>query len=77
MNEKLKPKWMKEPLRLPNRTDDADWQTILKELRYCATCWEDEARIIGNIRAKDIWRATLMVEAELESWKRKASEPAK
>jgi len=70
----VKPKWMK-PSQLKPITDDADWQTVLKELRACAVSWDDDARIIGNIRAKDIWRATLMVEAELEDWKSKAQQP--
>lgn len=46
-------------------TDGADWPVVLKELRYCATCWENKVRLIGNIRAEDIIRATLLVEAEL------------
>lgn len=38
-------------------TDNADPETVLLAIRYCAKCWTPEARIIGNIRAGDIVRA--------------------
>lgn len=40
----------------PN-TDDADWRTVLRELAYCADCADPETRLVGNIRAGDIFRA--------------------
>lgn len=38
-------------------TDNASPETVLMELLICATSWQGEARIIGNIRAMDIARA--------------------
>ena len=42
-------------------TDEADPGTVLRVLAYCAMHWEDNARIIGNIRAVDITRAILQL----------------
>lgn len=42
----------------PN-TDDAPVPAVLKAILHCASCWQPDARIIGNIRAGDIKRAML------------------
>lgn len=47
-------------------TDDADWQTVLKVMRECALAWEPSARLLGNVRARDITRA---IDAALASGK--------
>ena len=38
-------------------TDDADPTLVLAAVRHCASSWEGEARLLGNVRAKDIVRA--------------------
>lgn len=38
-------------------TDDADPALVLAAVRHCASSWVGEARLIGNVRAKDIVRA--------------------
>lgn len=38
-------------------TDGADAATVLAAVRHCASSWDGEARLLGNIRAKDIVRA--------------------
>lgn len=43
--------------RRPATTDDADFETVLKEVLICCNAWVPDARIIGNIRAVDIARA--------------------
>lgn len=38
-------------------TDGADASMVLAAVRHCASSWEGEARLLGNVRAKDIVRA--------------------
>jgi hypothetical protein len=45
-----------EPEDRPN-TDDATVDHVLVEMRRCAQCWEGDARLMGNVRAKDMIRA--------------------
>ncbi len=44
----------------PN-TDNAPYDEALLELAYCASRHEDNARLVGNIRAVDIYRAIIFV----------------
>lgn len=45
-------------------TDDADAVTVLAAVRHCANSWEGDARLLGNVRARDIARAcTLAIDA--------------
>ena len=39
-------------------TDDADAALVLAAVRQCAASWVPEARLLGNVRAGDIVRAT-------------------
>lgn len=50
-------------------TDNADWRTVLKVVRGCAMAWEPSARLLGNVRAKDIVRAidTALCESDEET----------
>lgn len=43
-----------EPVAWP---DGASADEILKYVRYCASCWMPDARLLGNARAGDIVRA--------------------
>lgn len=38
-------------------TDDAEIVTILAAVRHCADSWDGNARLLGNVRARDISRA--------------------
>lgn len=38
-------------------TDDADWKIVLIALWQCANAWEGDARLVGNVRARDIAKA--------------------
>lgn len=38
-------------------TDNAPPAHVLEMLRFCASSWEPEVRLIGNIRAEDIVKA--------------------
>lgn len=38
-------------------TDDAEIATVLAAIRHCANSWDGSARLLGNIRARDISRA--------------------
>jgi hypothetical protein len=38
-------------------TDDAPAIAVLAAIRHCANAWEGSARLLGNIRARDIARA--------------------
>jgi hypothetical protein len=40
-----------------DNTDDASVDHVLIGMRRCAKCWEGDARLLGNIRAKDMIRA--------------------
>lgn len=56
-------------------TDDAAPDVVLSELCHCASCWENGARLLGNVRAGDIQRAIAAVLAErdeleaLKTWR--------
>lgn len=39
-------------------TDDAPAELVLAAVRQCAASWVPEARLVGNVRAGDIVRAT-------------------
>lgn len=38
-------------------TDDAEVIAILAAVRHCANSWDGSARLVGNVRARDISRA--------------------
>lgn len=38
-------------------TDEADAITVLAAVRHCADSWDGSARLLGNVRARDISRA--------------------
>jgi hypothetical protein len=38
-------------------TDDADAVSVLAAVRHCANSWDGNARLVGNVRARDISRA--------------------
>jgi hypothetical protein len=38
-------------------TDEAEAITVLAALRHCANSWDGSARLVGNVRARDIARA--------------------
>lgn len=42
---------------LATATDGADMMTVLAEVARCASSWEPEVRLLGNVRAGDIVRA--------------------
>lgn len=42
---------------LPNGTDDAPSEIVLREVCHCASLWENGVRLLGNVRATDIQRA--------------------
>jgi hypothetical protein len=52
-------------------TDNRSPETVLSALRYCASLWVPEARIVGNIRAGDIIRSIDAVWSEIDSLHRK------
>jgi hypothetical protein len=37
--------------------DDAEPVIVLAAMKRCADAWEGDARLVGNVRAKDISRA--------------------
>jgi hypothetical protein len=38
-------------------TDEAEVITVLAAVRHCADSWDGNARLLGNVRARDISRA--------------------
>lgn len=38
-------------------TDDAEVIKVLAAVRHCADSWDGSARLLGNVRARDISRA--------------------
>lgn len=58
----------REPLTIDARTDGAPAWDVVAEILHCASCWEPEARIIGNVRAADIHRALLELSEQARKW---------
>jgi hypothetical protein len=46
-------------------TDEAEAIVVLAALRHCADSWDGSARLVGNIRARDISRVCSVAIAAL------------
>lgn len=73
----MDPPWIDGPpdwyFDMPN-TDDAPADVVLRTVAHCASGWEGDVRLLGNVRAKDIGRAIRETAAELEDLRKQLAE---